>query len=71
LRPRLRPQLGVAPRRDAVDVEVALAEPTWRDEHLMRLLRERLAKLELVAPVIGIRLEAQQLQAMAPPTLHS
>jgi protein ImuB len=49
-------------------VEVALAEPTWRDEHLMRLLRERLAKLELVAPVIGIRLEAQQLQAMAPPT---
>lgn len=49
-------------------VEVALAEPTWRDEHLMRLLRERLAKIELVAPVIGIGLEAQQLQAMAPPT---
>ncbi|MGF6273795.1 protein ImuB [Massilia sp. UYP11] len=49
-------------------VEVALAEPTWRDEHLLRLLRERLAKLELAAPVIGIGLEAQQLQAMAPPT---
>ena len=49
-------------------VEVALAEPTWRDEHLVRLLRERLGKLELVAPVIGIGLEAQQLQAMAPPT---
>ncbi|AWL06472.1 Y-family DNA polymerase [Massilia oculi] len=49
-------------------VEVALAEPTWRDEHLLRLLRERLAKLELEAPVIGIGLEAQQLQAMAPPT---
>ena len=49
-------------------VEVALAEPTWRDEHLLRLLRERLSKLELEAPVIGIALEAQQLQAMAPPT---
>lgn len=49
-------------------VEVALSEPTWRDEHLMRLLRERLAKVELAAPVIGIGLEARQLQAMAPPT---
>ena len=49
-------------------LELALAEPTWRDEHLLRLLRERLGKLELDAPVIGIGLEAQQLQAMAPPT---
>ena len=48
-------------------IEIALAEPTWRDEHLLRLLRERLAKIELVAPVIGIGLEAQHLQAMAPP----
>lgn len=47
-------------------VEVALAEPTWRDEHLVRLLRERLAKLELGAPVIGLGLEAQQLRPMAP-----
>ncbi len=54
--------------RPPTTVEVALAEPTWRDEHLMRLLKERLAKLELEAPVIGIGLEAQQLQAMAPPT---
>jgi protein ImuB len=49
-------------------VEVALAEPTWRDEHLLRLLKERLGKLELEAPVIGLALEAQQLRAMAPPT---
>lgn len=49
-------------------VEVALAEPTWRDEHLVRLLRERLARLELDAPVIGLGLEAQQLQPMAPPS---
>ncbi len=49
-------------------LEIALAEPTWRDEHLVRLLRERLAKLELPAPVIGLVLEAQQVKAMAPPT---
>jgi protein ImuB len=48
-------------------VEVALAEPAWRDEHLIRLLRERLAKLALDAPVIGLGLEAQQVQPMAPP----
>jgi protein ImuB len=39
-------------------VEIALAEPTWRDEHLVRLLKERLAKLVLEAPVIGLCLEA-------------
>jgi protein ImuB len=47
-------------------VEVALAEPAWRDEHLVRLLKERLAKLTLEAPVIGLGLEAKQLQPMAP-----
>lgn len=49
-------------------LEIVLAEPVWRDEHLVRLLRERLAKLELPAPVIGLVLEAQQVRAMAPPT---
>lgn len=49
-------------------LEVALAEPTWRDEHLVRLLRERLAKQALPAPVIGLALEALQVRAMAPPT---
>jgi protein ImuB len=48
-------------------VEVALAEPVWRDDHLVRLLKERLAKLELPAPVIGLALEALQVQPMAPP----
>lgn len=48
-------------------VEVTLAEPAWRDEHLVRLLRERLAKLVLDAPVIGLGLEAVQVQPMAPP----
>ncbi|WP_288380797.1 DNA polymerase Y family protein [uncultured Massilia sp.] len=49
-------------------LELALSEPTWRDEHLLRLLRERLAKQELPAPVIGLALEALQVRAMAPPT---
>ena len=49
-------------------LEIVLAEPVWRDDHLVRLLRERLAKLELPAPVIGLVLEAQQVRAMAPPT---
>jgi protein ImuB len=49
-------------------LELALAEPTWRDEHLVRLLKERLAKLVLEAPVIGIVLEALQVQPMAPPS---
>jgi len=49
-------------------VEVALAEPAWRDEHLVRLLRERLAKLVLEAPVIGLALAAEQVRPMAPPS---
>ena len=54
--------------RAPTGVEVALAEPAWRDEHLLRLLKERLAKLELEAPVIGLALEALQLRPMAPPS---
>lgn len=48
-------------------IDVALAEPAWRDEHLVRLLKERLARLVLDAPVIGLALEAAQVQPMAPP----
>ena len=47
-------------------LEIVLAEPTWRDEHIIRLLKERLGKLELGAPVIGLALEAAQVEAMAP-----
>ena len=54
--------------RPPTAVEIALGEPTWRDEHLVRLLRERLAKTVLEAPVIGLALEAAQLQPMAPPS---
>lgn len=49
-------------------LEIALGEASWRDEHLVRLLKERLARQELPAPVIGLGLEARQVRAMAPPT---
>lgn len=49
-------------------IDIVLAEPTWRDEHLVRLLKERLAKQTLEAPVIGLRLEALQVQPMEPPS---
>jgi protein ImuB len=49
-------------------LEIALAEPAWKDDHLIRLLKERLDKVELAAPVISLRLDARQLVAMLPPT---
>jgi len=49
-------------------IEIVLAEPAWRDEHLVRLLKERLGKQVLEAPVIGLCLEALQMQPMEPPS---
>ena len=49
-------------------LEIALAEPAWQHPHLIRLLRERLAKTELIAPVLGLRLDAHDLVALQPPT---
>jgi protein ImuB len=49
-------------------LEIALAEPAWKADHLLRLLRERLGKLELSAPVIGLRLSTLHLVAMEAPT---
>lgn len=49
-------------------LDVALAEATWREEHLSRLLKERLAQLKLDAPVIAIHLHAKQVDAMHAPS---
>jgi protein ImuB len=49
-------------------LDIMLAEPAWQDSHLIRLLKERLAKVELTAPVIALRLEALKLEPMRPPT---
>jgi protein ImuB len=48
-------------------LQIRLGEPTWREEHFTRLLKERLAKVELHAPVIALRLEALDVEPMAPP----
>lgn len=50
-------------------VELAFGEPAWQEAHLMRLLRERLARIagtEAGGPIIALRLEARQVQAAAP-----
>jgi len=59
-----RGRAAVAPTQ----LEISLAEPAWKEPHLLRLLKERLAKTELSAPVIGLRLDAKQLQPMQPQT---
>jgi len=54
--------------RPPTPVEISLSEPTWQGEHLVRLLRERLSKLVLDAPVIGIALEAVKVHPITPPS---
>jgi len=47
-------------------VEILFAEPAWQDDHIIRLVKERLAKVVLDAPVISLTLEVTKLQTMAP-----
>lgn len=54
--------------RAPTEVEILLAEPVWHSDHIVRLLKERLGKLVLEAPVIGLVLQTTQLQPMEPPT---
>jgi protein ImuB len=42
-----------------------LGEPTWKEEHLVRLLKERLHRIELSAPIV-LRLDASKLETAAP-----
>ncbi|PFH11853.1 protein ImuB [Collimonas sp. PA-H2] len=49
-------------------LEISLAEAAWHEEHLLRLLKERLGRLQLEAPVIALRLQATQVAPMLPPT---
>jgi len=50
----------------ATELDIALAEPAWHEAHLVRLLKERLGKVELVAPVIALRLDVKKVEAMLP-----
>ncbi len=49
-------------------IDIALAEPTWHEEHLVRLLKERLGRIELDAAVIAVRLTASKVQPAEPPS---
>jgi protein ImuB len=51
---------------EPTSIAIALGEPTWREEHLVRLIKERLGRIELTAPVIALRLDATNVQAAAP-----
>ncbi|RQQ88732.1 DNA polymerase Y family protein [Burkholderia stagnalis] len=57
--------------RDAIaptEIAIALGAPTRFEEHLTRLVKERLAQVELVAPVITVRLVARRVQEAATPS---
>jgi protein ImuB len=57
--------------REAIDptlMQLALSQPTWREDHLMRLLKERLGRTELAVAVIALRLAATSTQAAEPLT---
>lgn len=62
---RLHHERYKEPRPPTV-VEVLLAEPVWQGDHIVRLLKERLGKVVLDAPVIALTLEVTKLQTMAP-----
>ncbi|WP_253189935.1 hypothetical protein [Paraburkholderia fungorum] len=50
--------------RDAIEpttIEIAPAEPMWHEEHLVRLLKERLGRIELGAAAIAVSLSATQV----------
>lgn len=49
-------------------LEVTLAEPAWHEAHLLRLLKERLGRFQLSAPIISLRLSATHVTPMLPPT---
>jgi protein ImuB len=57
--------------RDAIEptaIDIALAEPTWHEEYLVRLLKERLGRVELAAAAIAVRLTATKVQPAEPPS---
>ncbi|WP_293048146.1 DNA polymerase Y family protein [Pandoraea sp.] len=49
-------------------IDIALGAPTRFEEHLVRLVKERLANTTLVAPAIALRLHADRVQSAAAPS---
>lgn len=48
-------------------IDIALGEPAWQEAHLLRLLKERLHRIELAAPMIALRLDATKVEAAVAP----
>lgn len=48
------------------NLEITLAEPAWYEDHLLRLLKERLGRFQLSAPIIALRLNATHVTPMVP-----
>jgi protein ImuB len=63
----LEHERGRIPRPPTL-LELVLAEPAWQEAHLLRLTKERLARLPLPAAVIGLRLQASQITPWTPST---
>ncbi|MBF6989472.1 DNA polymerase Y family protein [Cupriavidus sp. IK-TO18] len=59
-----RGRAAIAPTK----IEIALAEPNWHEEHLVRLLKERLARLTVEAPMIAVAVSALETEPVAPPS---
>ena len=51
----------------ATALEIALAEPSRDSAHLLVLLRERLARVQLPAPTLELCLQAEDISKRAPP----
>lgn len=49
-------------------IDITLAEPAWEAPHLLRLFKERLERLILPSPAIGLSLTATQLADRTPPS---
>src|SRR5262249_38236343 len=49
-------------------IEIALGEPAWREDHLLRLIKERLHHAELPAPAIALRLDVTKIASAQPAT---
>ncbi|MCA1323633.1 Y-family DNA polymerase [Herbaspirillum sp. alder98] len=48
------------------EIVLSLAAPTWQEDHLLLLLREKLARGQLGAPAIALVLTAERVQARTP-----
>ncbi|ACC71150.1 DNA polymerase Y family protein [Paraburkholderia phymatum] len=49
-------------------IDIALGEAAWREDHLLRLVKERLHRLTLDAPAIALRLDASKVDTAEPAT---